>query len=586
MNTPTNINPTEPTPKEVETLLAIYQSADMNNAEGIALELCNRYSSSAFCWKMLGSIYSQKGRFEEAVMAMTKSALLNPKDAEAHRNVGIILMNMGRLQEAEKHFQKSVELKHDYATAYSNLGQLYWQLGKMQEAENCFREVVRINPSQADGHFNLGIYMLRNGFLEEAELSLREAIRLEPNFSAAVLNLGNVYNERQKFDEAECCYIEAMRLNPENADAYYNLGLLKAYLGNISEARKNFLHAIELNPDAAEYLRQYIRITKIKPDNPLISQVENLYYDKATSEENRINICFAVGKMYDDLGEYEKAFKGYEEGNMLRRRHVTSTINDEKAIHKWIKSMFEVNVEAHSVSSSKVKPILIVGMPRSGTSLVEQILASHSLVYGAGELNALDRIVGKNFEEEYGKSFDQRVVTIAEQYFDELSSLAQGNSYITDKMPLNYRWIGFLLSVNCDIKIVHTKRNPLATCWSIYKQNFSASKINFAYDLNEIAEYYKLYQEIIAFWHEKFPGRIYDLDYEKLTEYQEEETKKLLDYCGLPWEDACLNFYETKRAVRTASESQVRQKIYKGSSEAWKKFEKHLGPLKRGLGLE
>ena len=222
-------------------------------------------------------------------------------------------------------------------------------------------------------------------------------------------------------------------------------------------------------------------------------------------------------------------------------------------------------------------------MPRSGTSLVEQILASHSEVYGAGELELLDSLIHQQFLDT--PNFDLAATSrqVAADYLDGLERMAEGRHFITDKMPQNFLWLGFLLLAQPGIKIIHTARNPMAVCWSNFKLYYPRALLGFTCDLTDLAEYYRMHEDLMRFWHERFPGRIYDLNYEQLTENQEAETRKLLDYCGLDWEDRCLEFEKTERLNKTASAAQVRNRMYKGSSQAWRKFENHLGPLIEGL---
>ena len=222
-------------------------------------------------------------------------------------------------------------------------------------------------------------------------------------------------------------------------------------------------------------------------------------------------------------------------------------------------------------------------MPRSGTTLVEQILASHSQIYGAGEREVLNRIViptlGNINKDHFSKLTRDIIRDIRNRYLDELDSLGDDEPRITDKMPQNFRWTGFILTAMPEAKVINLQRDPVATCWSVFKHYFSNKGIGYAYDLVDVAGYYKLYINLMDFWRGRFPNQLYDLNYEALTENQEEETRKLLKYCGLGWENQCLEFHKTKRSVKTSSSVQVRQAMYKGSSGAWRKYETHLQPM-------
>ncbi len=267
----------------------------------------------------------------------------------------------------------------------------------------------------------------------------------------------------------------------------------------------------------------------------------------------------------------------------MRKEKLQYDISSARAQFAKLKSTFSedvpaLNVLKESEGAKGQQPIFILGMPRSGTTLVEQILASHSQVYGAGELVLLDQSVNTIEWNSTRLSSDQ-LQSIRKSYLTGLSKIGASERYITDKMPLNFWWIGFIFAATPEAKIIHVKRDARATCWSNFKHYFSRDGTGFAYDLQDVTEYYKIYIDLMVFWHEMFPGRIYDLNYEALTVHQEDEIRNLLDYLGLSWEDQCLGFHKTERVVRTASAAQVRQKMYQGSSEEWRKYEKHLEPM-------
>ncbi|MDC0221795.1 sulfotransferase, partial [Gammaproteobacteria bacterium] len=313
-----------------------------------------------------------------------------------------------------------------------------------------------------------------------------------------------------------------------------------------------------------------------------------------TSDNDRTHLSFALAKAHEDLKDYAASFHYFKIANDLIKKRIGYSIDNERKVFEGTKKLFSPQIPSVSASESTVCPIFIVGMPRSGTTLTEQILASHSMVHGAGELTVMGEKLASLLEPKLndpsmpGFSIEE-VQGIREGYLKELEALGVSEQVIVDKMPTNFRSIGAIISAFPEAKIVHTNRDPMAVCWSNYKHFFvasmsgSARAIGFSSDLDDLAEYYKLYLDLMAFWRERFPGRIYDLDYESLTLNQEDETRRLLEFCELDWEDNCLDFHENRRAVRTASLSQVRKKIYTGSSEAWKKYEKYLEPLKNKL---
>ncbi len=514
-------------------------------AEKLALKMTRSYPRNAFGWKILGASLIMTGRTAEALKAVENAVCLLPGDAAAHHDMGIVLYALGRHEEALESLRRAIELEHQFPEAHNNLGNMLWELGRLKEAEVC----------------------------------LRHATALKPEFFIAHNNLGNVLRGLGRQGEAEKHYRLAIELKPDYAEAHDNLGTTLQDLGRAEEAEAHYRRAIGLYPDHAEFYRNLADLKRFSAQDPLVGQLRRLH-DKSRDETNRMHASFALAKACEDIGEYEEAFSLYEEGNRLRKGMQSYSIEQDRALFERIKIAFDPLPKVDPVPSGQVKPILIVGMPRSGTSLVEQILASHSMVFGAGELDILNELMAKHFAQ--GADCASKV---AKEYLEEIASISPGRSHVTDKMPQNFRWLGFLLSANPEVRIIHTLRDPVATCWSIFKTYFPAKGLGFAFDLKEMAEYYRMYLDLMNFWHERFPGRIHDLDYERLTENQEEETRKMLDYCGLPWEKGCLEFEKTQRAVKTASALQVRQKLYRGSSEAWRKFDPYLGVLKDHLGI-
>ena len=291
------------------------------------------------------------------------------------------------------------------------------------------------------------------------------------------------------------------------------------------------------------------------------------------------------------------------EGNRLRKEELNYSLDKDQNLFSIVKKMFS-SPPSLSYEPSTIRPVFIVGMPRSGTSLVEQIIDSHHAVHGAGESQTFRKLLtlivrdhliedtttastiigGVNMSISDMNNLPKKVfLSIREQYLDELSSLNVPENVITNKGLLNFRFIGFILLAFPEAKIVHLKRDARATCWSIYKNNFHQKGIGYGNNLEDLAGFYGLYTDLMDFWHQSFPDKIYDLCYEDLTTNQEEETRKLLEYCELDWDENCLNFHTNKRAVKTASALQVRQKMYQGSSEAWKKHEAYLEPLIKAL---
>ncbi len=316
--------------------------------------------------------------------------------------------------------------------------------------------------------------------------------------------------------------------------------------------------------------------------NELLSKMESLYSGIDPASQEGVVLCFTLAKIYDDLGEIDKCFSMLCEGNKQHRKGKTDTIDDARTTMSAVRQIFSIRPIASQQVSSDCQPIFILGMPRSGTSLVEQILASHKAVHGGGELKIMGQWCFeyvKHFQNHRDLKLQGYLAQLQNHYFKGLKALTT-KKYVTDKMPVNFLWLGFILSAFPDAKIIHTMRNPMATCWSIYKSPFAGTSNGYSCSQEEIAEFHNLYTDLMSFWRSAFPEKIYDLHYERLTTNQVEETRKLLDYCGLNWDSACLEFHKNKRKVDTMSWAQVQLPMYQGSSEAWKRFEKHLTPMK------
>ena len=302
------------------------------------------------------------------------------------------------------------------------------------------------------------------------------------------------------------------------------------------------------------------------------------------TEDDKCNLSFTLAKMYEDTGKLNQAFKHLSEGNALRKRFLKYSINEDKQLFTKLKKsqpLLSNNSTELEQSSTGLTPF-ILGMPRSGTTLVEQIISSHSEVFGGGELHYIQQF-GFKLATEVAHVTNLNISEFREKYLSKLSKLTKSKRFVTDKMPHNFRFIPLIYTAFPEAKIVHVQRDPIATCWSNYKHYFAQSGLGYCYDLQDVVSYYELYKDLMKLWQSNYGDRIYNLNYETLTTNQEKETRQLIEHLNLNWEDACLSPHLNKRSVRTASEQQVRQKVYQGSSEAWRKYEPYLNGAFDGL---
>ena len=467
-----------------------------------------------------------------------------------------------------------------------------YQRGRLQDALEQGAALAERHPNVPLILNILGAANAGLGRLDQAVARYTKALQIKPDFAEAHNNLGNALKALGKHEEAIASYTKTLQIKPDFAEAHNNLGIALSELGMHEEAIASHTKALQIKPDYADAQRTLGVIKNYKIGDPQVAQMLELIANPSISENNKKHLSFALGKAYDDIGDAECCFQHLLEGNRLRKKELGYDINSDKRLFSRIKSIFAADElptieETQPVTERKKQPIFIVGMPRSGTTLVEQVLASHSQVYGADELEILDRIVRQILGNIHKVHFDKLTMDVVRNvrnvYLAKLDILGDDEPRITDKMPLNFMWTGFILTAMPEAKVINLQRDPVATCWSIFKHYFSSKGGGFAYDLVDIAEFYKLYVDLMDFWQGRFPNQIYDLNYEALTENQEKETRKLLNYCGLDWEDQCLEFHKTKRAVKTASSVQVRQEMYKGSSETWRKYETLIQPMIQAL---
>jgi len=488
------------------------------------------------------------------ILAEQKATIIlknNPKIAFLYNLLGLILVGQTKYSDAIKCYQKGIEIEPNNAMIYNNLGSVYKSKKNYTLAENYYNQSIKLDNKISETHNNIG----------------------------------NLYIELNKFDDAINSFKKAININSKFYIAYYNLGILHKSLGNLKESKKYFKETIDKKPDFYSAHRAYSQVNNYLKDQSHIKIMEDIYNNKDTNESGKISLSFALGKAFDENQKYEKAVKYYNKGNKLRKNIVKFSIDDEKKEFSDIKKLFSKNFLNNSLNNknNKVSPIFILGMPRSGTSLVEQVVSSHSKVYGGGELNYFNELIKLYFykNNEFNINMkDSNIIdifnNINKKYLDKLSGISKEKFIITDKLPINFKWIGFIKLIFPGSKVIHCIRNSKDTCLSIYKNYFTNIELNYAYNFSELVSFYNLYQDLMKFWDFNIPSFIYNIEYENLVSKPDNEIHKLIKNCDLDWEDSCLEFYKNKRIVKTASDTQVRNKIYKSSIQSWKKYEQYF----------
>ena len=576
----------------IDSILKLFSDGQIQEALNSLNQLSKEYPNDSLLSNIRGACYTALGKFDLAIKSYNTSIELNPEYADAFYNLGNTYKEVNQLKDAIKAYKKTLAIDSNYITANFNLAVTLHEMNEFYEACDYYEQLLDIDPNNIDARTNLGnIYQNLEQF-EDAIYQYEKVLDIDPESHEAFNNLGTVHREMGQSQKAIIYYKEAIKINPQFSGAYYNLGFTFQDLGYVEEAINQYERAIAINNHTwSHHNLSYLK--KYKINDPQIEKMKSLLANNNLNRLDLIHLNLALARVYENLDIQDEFFKHLNIGNSLRKEELDYSIDQSIENHSMIKEIFQSPIPSISYPKSKnlsgKKPIFILGMPRSGTSLIEQILSSHNDVYGAGELETITRLTSpivRNFSNGDIKLLaEEAIIFIRQEYEEMLSRIKTTKLNITDKLPLNFQFIGFIIAAFPDAKIVHLKRDARATCWSNYKHFFTSSDNAYSHNLDDLVAYYKLYREMMDFWHKLYPDKIYDLCYENLTTDQEKETRKLLEYCNLEWDENCLNFHENKRAVKTPSTLQVRKKIYTGSSDAWKKHWAYIQPMVDGLKL-
>ena len=532
----------------------------------------------AHCYNNTGNALKEQGNLEEAIEAYNKALAIKPDYSEAYYNMGIVLKEQGKLEEAIEAYKKTLALKPDNADAYNNMGNTLKDQGKLEEAIEAYNKALALQPDCADTHNNMSNALQEQGKLEEAIEACNKAIALKPDYAEAYNNMGNAREEQGKLEEAIEAYNKVLAIKPDCAEACNNKGNALQEQGKLGEAIETYKQALALKPDYTEAHRNLSTVNKYKANDPQISEVHALLKHPDLNDSDRCNLLYTYAKMKEDLGEHGTAFENYVIGGAVRQKLLAYNIEQDQHLFAKIKNIaptlksFAINTSNETTPHT---PIFILGMPRSGTTLIEQIVSSHSEVTGAGELNYLSQF-GDGLTQGITAINAETISAFRKNYLIEITKRADGRGFVTDKMPHNFRFIALICAAFPEAKVIHVQRQAEATCWSNFKHYFTTKGLGYSYNLADTVSYYGLYTDLMHFWQKNYSSHIYNLDYDRLTEAQEPETRRLIEHLSFNWEDACLAPQNNKRPVKTSSQRQVRQKVYKGSSQAWHKYDKFL----------
>lgn len=493
-------------------------------------------------------------------------------------------LGRGAFAEAQELYQELVSADPRDAIARNGLGVACAQLAHYAEAEDQLRRAIGTRPGYPEAYFNLAGVLQSTGRHNEAETPLRRALKLKPSYLEARMSLGMSFTLLGRLTEARDCFEKALRVAPRNAQALLGLGQVEALEGRFNEAEAAYRRALEADPAAPLPWAALVWLRKMTPtDGAWLKRAEELAAGGlAPIDESTMR--FAIGKYCDDVADYPRAFRHYQRANELHK--MRGEAYDRESRTRFVDDMIRVHTredlaQARLDAADSARPVLVVGMMRSGTSLVEQIIASHPAAKGAGELGFWTSAVRKHetaLRRELLAEPQRR--KLAQEYLRVLSGHSADAQRVVDKAPVNSDYLGLIHAALPNARIIYLRRDPIDTCLSCYFQQFPPV-MNFTMDLSDLAHYYREHHRLIEHWRRVLPPEsLLDVPYAELTQEQEKWTRRILEFLGLPWDERCLDFHKTVRPVTTASTWQVRQKIYKSSVERWRNYEKFIGPLR------
>lgn len=574
--------------------------------------------NSATALANLGIAYYDAKQYAQAEQCHKRALLINPRLSCSLNNMGSIYKASNQTKQAIAFYQAAISVSPNLAEPFNNLGAVFLQQQEFKQAFDCLSQAILLAPDFADAHCSLGLALLGLDQSDNALMYFEKALQLKSDYAEAYFGFAKVYLHQHHFIESERYLRKAMMIDPQQiefykllAEIYHEQGNYTAALmqlddaiskdstlshlyiskgnvlmemGDISKAEEQFLKVandpVKDTRVAAHYC--LVQLRKMKRENGSFHDLLSMASDVQDVHPGKLAyLYFALGKCYDDIGEWATAFEFYNQGCRLKRQRISYNIAEQiQFTHKLINCVTPKTMEyLKAFANPSAVPIFIVGMPRSGSTLVEQVLSSHSQVYGAGELKYLTNLIQLYYPENILQLSPEIGRAIADDYVAYLQRFSPDAIHITDKMPHNFIAIGLIHALLPNAKIIHVKRNPIDTCLSCYTNLFTEGQL-YSYDLTELGQYYQCYERIMNHWRHILPSNAWlDIEYEVIVNNMEAEARRLMEFCELTWDPACLAFYESKRQVRTASFIQVRQPVYTSSVERWRRYEKELAPL-------
>lgn len=579
--------------RTLEKAIGLLQQGRFAEAKPLAKELARKAPKHPLAWNLLGVIASEEENYEKAAECFRKATRLAPRDADFHNNLGEALRKAGRNEDALPCFQAALRLQPAHAAAHNNIGASLNALHREVEAADHLAKAIQLRPDNFEAYTNLGIALMNQRKPHDAVPCFEHAYRLNHDNPQLLTQLGQALEHDDRFEDAYDLYEKALASKGANTE----VTLLKISnldrRGRRDESWALLQPLLDAEPKHPGVAVQFSMAAKRHDRVP--EALERLYAvldepDLPSTARSMVN--FELGRTNDSLGNYDAAFEAYARANDLNEL----TYDHQRAADKQAatEKMYAPGWQSRFAQANHLsdRPVFVVGMPRSGTSLVEQIIDCHPLAHGAGELTWVGDAAREIAKEMTGEAvFPKGMDAVdsdlldkhAHQFLDLLSEISEGAQRVTDKLPHNHLYLGLIEQLFPNARILHCKRDPIDTCLSCYFQNFYAGHA-YSYDLTNLAKQYRLYDRAMAHWYSVSTLPIMEIQYEEMVADQERVSRRMIDFIGLEWDDACLRFHESSRRTLTASYDQVRQPIYRASLSRHQHYTKHIGPLIEALG--
>lgn len=599
----------------------LQMSGQLEEAERHYRDVLRQDHNNIHALNLLGIVCINTDRAEDAVELITKAIALDPDDAEAHANLGLALKDLHRFDEARASFERTIRINPNNPVTHNNLGNVLAALNRNKEAVASYRSAlhldqnyvqclsnlagalkavgqlpgalaaadraIELQPHSAQAHNNRGEVLFKQARFAEAADSYRTAVKYGDNYVAAVINLSAALKETGDIEGARQTLDDVIRREPDNPRAYNNLGVLLEQLGDGEQAAVQFRNAIRLSQDYGNAYYQLAQLRGHGLTDHEVDAVTRLCGKPDTTDAQRMPLEFALACAFEDRGDFEQSFRHLEAAQALKAEqnpYDDANVGDYYERIKRVVSTDPLPSRKLEMTSG-ARPVFVLGMPRSGTTLTEQILGSHPDVYGAGELSYMEDTINEA-KSQTGEPFPECVPLLScEQldglgrlYLDRLTARSSGEAVVVDKTPMNFQYIGFIMSILPDARFIHCRRHPIDNCLSIFKLPFEESH-SYAHSLVSLGQYYRHYQTLMEHWQTVAAARMTESRYEDVVADSESQSRRLLEFLDLPFDESVLEFHKTDRIVKTPSASQVRQPIYRSSVDRWKKYERFLGPL-------